>query len=75
VVPPLRDVLTAAIRQRVVQRAARDQPAQPSLVGHICERCLDTSALLVQPPPWGGEMGVCGACHQAPPGDAEPQAG
>jgi hypothetical protein len=63
-VQPLRDVLTAAIRQRVLLRAAREQRSSTRLVGHICEQCLDAPALLVQPAPWGGEMGVCGTCHQ-----------
>ena len=65
--------MTAALRQRVAQRAARDHGARQLLVGHICERCLDAPALLVQPAPWGGEMGVCAACQQEPPtGDEEP---
>jgi hypothetical protein len=72
----LREVLTAALRQRVLQRTARDQRSPTHLVGHICEHCLDAPAVLVQPTPWGGEMGVCGACHQAPlAGDEAPQAG
>jgi len=58
-VQPLRDVLTAALHQRVLQRAARDPRSPTRLVGHICEQCLDAPALLVQPAPWGGEMGVC----------------
>jgi len=48
-VQPLREALTAALRQRVLHRAARDQRAHPLLVGHICEQCLDAPALLVQP--------------------------
>ena len=55
------------------RRAARDHGAHPPLVGYLCERCLDAPALLVQPAPWGGEMGVCAACQQEPPaGDVEP---
>jgi len=74
-VPPLQEALTAALLERVAQRAARDHGARQPLVGHICERCLDAPALLVQPAPWGGEMGVCAACQQASPtGDAEPHA-
>jgi hypothetical protein len=72
-VPPLQDALTAALRQRVAQRAARHHGTRPSLVGYLCERCLDAPALLVQPAPWGGEMGVRAACQQEPPADdAEP---
>jgi hypothetical protein len=71
--PSLQDALTAALRQRVAQRAARTTGTRPSLVGYLCERCLDAPALLVQPAPWGGEMGVCAACQQEPPADdAEP---
>ena len=73
--PSLRDALTAAIDQRVAQRAARDPGTHPPLVGHLCERCLDALAVLVQPAPWGGEMGVCAACQQEAPVRAEaPQA-
>src|SRR4029450_8161269 len=71
--PSLQEALTAALQRRVAQRAARDHGARPPLVGYLCERCLDAPALLVQPAPWGGEMGVCAACQQAPPADdAEP---
>jgi hypothetical protein len=71
--PSLQEALTAALQRRVAQRAARDHSARPPLVGSLCERCLDAPALLVQPAPWGGEMGVCAACQQEPPaGDAEP---
>ena len=71
-VQTLHDVLTAALRQRV----ARDPRSPTHLVGHICEHCLDAPAVLVQPAPWGGEMGVCGACYQEPlAGDEAPQAG
>ena len=62
-VPSLRDALTAALHQRVAQRAGT------LLVGHICEHCFDAPAVLVQPAPWGGEMGVCAACQQEPPTD------
>ena len=62
-VPSLRDALTAALHQRVGQRAGT------RLVGHICEHCFDAPAVLVQPAPWGGEMGVCAACQQEPPTD------
>ena len=68
-VPPLEDALTAALRRRVARRAARDHGARLPLVGYLCERCLDAPALLVQPAPWGGEMGVCAACQQEPPAD------
>jgi hypothetical protein len=72
--PPVQDALTTALRRRVAQRAARDHGARPPLVGYLCECCLDAPALLVQPAPWGGEMGVCAACQQAPPADdAEPE--
>src|SRR5262244_2549720 len=59
--PTLREALTAALHQRVAQRVARDQRTGMLLVGHICEHCFDAPAVLVQPAPWGGEMGVCGA--------------
>ena len=73
--PPLQDALTAALRQRVAQREARDHGVHRPLVGHICERCLDAPALLMQPAPWGGEMGVCAECQQeSPAGDVEPHA-
>ena len=62
-VPSLRDALTAALHQRVAQRAGT------LLVGHICEHCFDAPAVLVQPAPWGGEMGVCATCQQEPPAD------
>ena len=69
VVPSLREALTAALHQRVAQRAGT------LLVGHICEHCFDAPAVLVQPAPWGGEMGVCAACQQeTPAGDADPHA-
>ena len=32
------------------------------LAGHVCEPCLDAPALILQPAPWGGEMGVCAVC-------------
>jgi hypothetical protein len=70
-VPSLRAALTAAIHQRVAQRAARDQRAGTRLVGYICEHCFDAPAVLMQPAPWGGEMGVCVACQQATLGRAE----
>jgi hypothetical protein len=70
-VPSLRAALTAALHQRVAQRAAREQRAGTQLVGHICEHCLDAPAVLVQLAPWGGEMGVCAACQLAPPADDE----
>jgi hypothetical protein len=70
-VPSLQDALTAALRRRVAQRAAWAHGAHPPLVGSLCERCLDAPAPLVQPAPWGGEMGVCAACQQAPPADNE----
>jgi hypothetical protein len=62
----LAEALTAAIRQHVAQRAARFLPAQPPLASYLCERCLDAPAVLVQPAPGGGEMGVCAACVDAP---------
>ena len=31
-------------------------------MGHLCEQCLDAPATLLQPAPWGGEMGVCTPC-------------
>jgi hypothetical protein len=69
--PSRQDALTAALRRRVAQRAARDHSAHPPLVGHLCERCLDAPALLGQPAPWGGELGVCAVCQQeTPAGDA-----
>ena len=70
-VPSLQDALTAALWRRVAQRAARAHGAHPPLVGYLCERCLDAPALLVQPAPWGGEMGICAACQPAPPADDE----
>ena len=70
-VPSFQDALTAALRRRVAQRAARAHGAHPPLVGYLCERCLDAPALLVQPAPWGGEMGVCAACQLALPADDE----
>ena len=74
-VPPLPEAFTTALSRRVAQRVARDDGARQPLVGHICERCLDAPALLVQPAPWGGKMGVCAACQQeTPAGDAAPQA-
>ena len=72
--PPLHEALTAALRQRVAQRAARDHGTRAPLVGHICERCLDAPALVVQPAPWGGGMGVCAACQETLADDAEPHA-
>jgi len=74
--PPSREALTAALRQCVAQHAVRDQRALPRLVGHICEQCWDAPAIMMQPAPWGGEMGVCGACQpETPAGDEAPQAG
>ena len=66
-VPSLRAALTAALHQRVAQRAAWELRAGTQLVGHICEHCFDAPAVLVQPAPWGGEMGACAACQQATP--------
>lgn len=63
-VPARYDALTAALRRRVAQRAARVQGAPP-LPGFLCERCLDAPAVLMQPAPGGSEMGVC-ACQQEP---------
>ena len=65
--PSLQDALTAALRQRVAQRAARNHGVHPPLVGYLCECCQDAPALLVQPAPWGGEMGVCAPCAGLPP--------
>ena len=70
-VPCLRAALTAVLHQRVAQRAARELRAGTQLIGHICEHCFDAPAVLVQPAPWGGEMGVCAACQLAPPADDE----
>jgi len=70
-VPSCQNVLTAALRRRVAQRATRAHGAHPPLVGYLCERYLDAPALLVQPAPWGGEMGVCAACQLALPTDDE----
>jgi len=70
-VPSLQETLTAALRRRVAQRAARDHGAHLPLVGYLCERCLDPPALLVQPALWGGGMGVCAACQQVPPANDE----
>jgi hypothetical protein len=73
-VPSLRAALTAALRQRVRQRAARDQPCLTRLVGHSCAHCWEAPALLRQPAPWDEEMGICSACHQeTPAGDADPR--
>jgi hypothetical protein len=72
-VPSLQETLTAVLRRRVAQRAARDPSAHPPLVGSLCERCLDAPALVVQPAPWGG-MGVCAACQETLADDAEPHA-
>src|SRR5262245_13049367 len=36
-----------------------------AIPGHLCEQCLDAPASVFAPAPWGGEMGVCDACHQA----------
>jgi hypothetical protein len=71
-IPP--EALTAALCRRVAQRAARDHSAHPPLVGYLCERCLDAPALVVQPAPWGGEMGVCAACQETLAAAAEPHA-
>ena len=73
-VPSLQEALTAALRRRVAQRAARDPSAHAPLVGSRCERCLDATALGVQPAPWGGEMDVCAACQEILADDAEPHA-
>ena len=35
------------------------------LPGFVCETCFDAPAVALVPAPWGGEMGVCDACHQA----------
>ena len=43
-----------------------------SLPGHLCEQCLDAPATALVPAPWGGEMGVCGACQSPDPGDGVP---
>jgi hypothetical protein len=73
--PPLHEALTAAIRQRVAQRAGRDHPAFTPLVGYICEHCWDAPAIMLQPAPGGGEIGVCVACQQEPHAvDEAPQA-
>ncbi len=34
--------------------------------GFLCEQCLDAPAVAFVPAPWGGEMGVCGACGSPP---------
>ena len=74
--PSIRAALTAALRQRVAPRAVGDQGSLPRLVGHICEQCWDAPAIMLQPAPWGGEMGVCGACQpETPTVDEDPQAG
>jgi hypothetical protein len=62
--PTMREVLGAALRRRVEQRAARQSAPSRSLVGHLCEQCLDAPATLLQPAPWGGEMGVCTPCAE-----------
>ena len=40
--------------------------ATAPLPGSICEVCFDAPAVLVVPAAWGGEMGICGACVEAP---------
>jgi len=47
-------------------REVKAPPVPQPLPGHLCEQCLDASAVVVVPAPWGGEMGVCDTCHQAP---------
>jgi hypothetical protein len=40
---------------------------EPALTGHLCEQCLDAPAVALVPAPWGGDMGICGACGGLPP--------
>jgi hypothetical protein len=47
-------------------REVKAPPVPQPLPGHLCEQCLDASAVVVVPAPWGGEMGGCDTCHQAP---------
>lgn len=46
------------------QRFGVPPPSPPShpQPGFVCETCFDAPATIVQPAPWGGEMGVCAAC-------------
>jgi hypothetical protein len=66
----IRDAFAAALRRRVEQRAAQEQPPAMSLAGHLCEQCLDAPAVRLMPAPWGGEMGVCGECAPTEEGAA-----
>src|SRR5262249_61729665 len=46
----------------------RESPTSPGtqpIPGHLCEQCLDAPAVRVVVAPWGGDMGVCDACHHA----------
>lgn len=45
--------------------AAQTASGAPPLPGFVCEACFDAPAVGLVPAPWGGEMGVCDACHQA----------
>ena len=47
-------------------RKVKAPPVHQPLPGHLCEQCLDAPAVVVVPAPWGGDMGVCNTCHQAP---------
>ncbi|HSX80404.1 MAG TPA: hypothetical protein VLQ80_17760 [Candidatus Saccharimonadia bacterium] len=61
---------TPRTRRRLPLRIAEILEEQGPLVptplpGHLCEQCLDAPAVLLVPAPWGGDMGICAACHQA----------
>jgi len=57
---------TRRISLRIAEvRVTKAPPVVHPLPGHLCEQCLDAPAVVIVPAPWGGDMGICDACHQA----------
>jgi hypothetical protein len=61
---PMQRQLTSGRRSIAALLPGEPRPStETSLPGHLCEVCLDAPAVHLRPASWGGEMGVCEACH------------
>src|SRR5262245_15020579 len=51
--------------RRLLGGPSPERPPAAPLPGYLCAQCQDAPAVLFMPALWGGEMGVCRACHAA----------
>jgi hypothetical protein len=58
-------------KRETVQRTGRRIGWRTGTQAYMTPPRRATPTLLKQPAPWGGEMGLCAACLQAPPADDE----